>query len=179
MSKVRKEQDSRVTQELLHELYDYDAKVGQLVWTAYNGRCRHVGKSVGSKNKATGYIVTRLFGVSYGVHRLIWLYHYGRWPNNYIDHINGVKTDNRIENLRDTTPAENVRNTFNIKKTNTGYRGVNRVRAVKSAKPYKTGITVDNVIINLGRYETIEDAVAVYHTAREMLGLIPVPVLVS
>lgn len=46
---------------------------------------------------------------NYRVHRVVWALHHGKWPEHTINHINGIKTDNRIENLEDIPMMENVR----------------------------------------------------------------------
>jgi hypothetical protein len=56
----------------------------------------------------TGYIHIRVDGKNYQEHRLAWLYVHGKFPDNCIDHINGIKDDNRISNLRDVTTQENT-----------------------------------------------------------------------
>ena len=57
-----------------------------------------------------GYVVIRYAGKGYKAHRLAWLHVYGRWPNGPLDHINRLKNDNRIENLRETDDALNQHN---------------------------------------------------------------------
>lgn len=68
-----------------------------------------IGQEVGYLHK-TGYRFTEINGKSYGVHRLIWVLNHGDWPKGEIDHINGVRDDNRIENLRDVSRSENCLN---------------------------------------------------------------------
>ena len=79
--------------------------------------------SIGSLD-AYGYLVIKVKGKQYKAHRLAWFLHYGEFPKHNIDHINHIRTDNRIINLRDVTQAENNRN--NTKKINkdTGVFGV-------------------------------------------------------
>lgn len=56
-----------------------------------------------------GYTIIKLFKKKFYEHRIVWFYHYGVWPN-IIDHIDGKKSNNKLENLRNCTPAENVQN---------------------------------------------------------------------
>lgn len=60
--------------------------------------------------KVNGYKTGYVMGRAFRSHRVVWAMTYGRWPENHIDHVNGDKTDNRIENLRDITNEENTRN---------------------------------------------------------------------
>jgi hypothetical protein len=81
----------------------YDPKTGVLIW-------KKSGKEAGCYHKGKGYRVVSVNNRQYKAHRLAWLLHYGRWPNPYIDHINGVRDDNRIANLRETTTRGNGMN---------------------------------------------------------------------
>jgi hypothetical protein len=84
---------------------------------------RHAGKTVGVR-RSDGYVSVGLNNRRILGHRLVWLYLYGEWPPNHIDHINRVKWDNRPENLRLATVAENTNN-CKIRKNNTsGFKGV-------------------------------------------------------
>ncbi|HIE8239221.1 TPA: HNH endonuclease [Salmonella enterica] len=78
--------------------------------------------------------VRRLFKV----HRLIYWLHTGIWPNGHVDHINGDTLDNRIENLREATAAQNQHNKFNPQYSPTGYVGV-----VKRVGHYAAQVTID------------------------------------
>ena len=102
-----------LTAEKLHSILHYDPATGQFTWKwRINGRMRPdprcLGKIAGTKNKS-GYVAIGIDGKLYRAGRLAWLYFYGSWPTNTIDHINHDRTDNRICNLRDITNAENVR----------------------------------------------------------------------
>lgn len=57
-----------------------------------------------------GYVVATHLGVQYMIHRVVWLLHHGTWPKGQIDHINGIRNDNRIENLRECSIAQNAMN---------------------------------------------------------------------
>lgn len=105
---------SLITAERLRELVEYDQHTGAFTqranYVGTRGARWAVGRLVGHV-AATGYLTMRLDGRLYQAHRLAWLYAYGRWPDADIDHINGVRTDNRIANLRDVTNAVNRQNT--------------------------------------------------------------------
>ena len=92
-------------------------------------------KKAGSKHNM-GYVRVYMLGKNYLQHRLVWLWMNGSFPENDIDHINHIKTDNRIENLRDATRKENLRN---CKKSNSrsGIRGVIYQEVIKNGKVYR------------------------------------------
>jgi len=97
--------------ELLNEILDYNPNSGE--FTHKNRDWPNAwrnGKKAGCANCVSGYIQIRIGGEIYYAHRLAWLITYGSWPKNQIDHINGVRNDNRIANLRDVTSYKNQRN---------------------------------------------------------------------
>jgi|DEB0MinimDraft_3_1074331.scaffolds.fasta_scaffold20825_2 hypothetical protein len=91
-----------LTRNRLRELFDYDQETGELARKVPTGRPRK-----GSKARYRRHNVD---GVDYYEHRLVWLYVYGDWPTKDIDHINGDRYDNRIDNLREVTVAQNHMN---------------------------------------------------------------------
>ena len=95
-----------IPQNVLLSLFDYDTETGSLY--------RRKGSSVKEVKKLDkwGYITVSL-NVNkkrfyFFAHRVVWMMVHGEWPEHTIDHINGVKTDNRIQNLRDITSLENI-----------------------------------------------------------------------
>ena len=101
-----------ISQEELKERYDYHPD-GYLTFRYTKGRATK-GEKVGYPMNR-GYLATNVDGKSILMHRLIWLYHYGEIETTYvIDHINRDKTDNRIENLRCITSAQNNVNKSNL-----------------------------------------------------------------
>lgn len=99
-----------ITQHELQNILDYNQLTGVFVWKNPTKYKRSVlGKKAGSLT-CNGYIGVRINKKSYLMHRLAWLYVYGKFPNNHIDHINGNRIDNRIINLRDVPQRENARN---------------------------------------------------------------------
>lgn len=123
--------------------------------------------SLGCHDRA-GHLKTVIYyngdRINFAVHRLIFLMHYEYLPD-FIDHINGKRDDNRIENLRAVTTSENNRNRPVSKHSTSGAKGV--IYNKNSTKPWNARIRYDNKIHSLGYYHTIEEASAVYQRAAE------------
>lgn len=95
----------------------YNPETGEIIWIDKPGKRVQIGNIAGGLNtsKNQGYIQIRFNKKLYLAHRIAWYLHYGVWPQNYIDHINGIRTDNKISNLRDVTVKENNNNPNNIR----------------------------------------------------------------
>ena len=117
MSPATLEKQATLTQERLRELLDYDPETGIFRWRASTGR--KAGSEAGCLSHF-GYRVIRINDQLYYAHRLIWLYVHGVWPSDQLDHINGVRLDNRLWNLREATNSENQ---GNRKVTRNGLKG--------------------------------------------------------
>lgn len=89
---------------------EYKKETGQLVWKNNRGTLACKGKVAGYKH-AEGYLMLEYKGKGYLQHRIVWYLHHAAWPKGEIDHINGNKADNRIENLRDVPKRTNLTNT--------------------------------------------------------------------
>lgn len=100
-----KEKKSTLTAEWLREHMVYVPETGTFMWKV-RGPGRTVGKVLG-KSGPLGYSQIKVNNILYYAHRLAWLYVHGVWANGQIDHIDGVKTNNAISNLRVATPAQN------------------------------------------------------------------------
>jgi len=114
-----------ITQELLKEYVTYEPLTG--VFTKRKKKHSRdntvkVGEQLGHLS-GDGYIHFAFFGKKRKAHRLAWLYVYGELPNSLIDHIDGDKTNNKINNLRLASFEQNAANRH-VVKSKTGYRGV-------------------------------------------------------
>ena len=141
-----------ITQSQLHQMFEY-REDGNLIhrYTVKGGKQK--GDVAGSPHNA-GYRQICIDRKKYLIHRLIWCYHYGQMPTQ-IDHINGKRSDNRIENLRECSYSENHGNR-RLSSTNTsGYKGVFLDKRDGFWMVYVAGEYV-------GRYKTIEDAACAY-----------------
>ena len=139
--------------ELLRSLAHYDPETGYFTWLKARTNRVKVGGKVGAISN--GYLDTSIDGKRYKLHRLAYLYMTGKLPVNQIDHINGIKTDNRWVNLREVTNKENQKNTKRPKNNKTGLIGVSKI---KGKDKWYSSIMVDGRTINLGIYSTIFDA---------------------
>jgi hypothetical protein len=142
--------DHTLTAARLRELTEY--RDGALYWRPGFGKTTG---PLGSRAGRNGRLQVFVDGVPRYVHRLIWLYHHDEWPEGQVDHINGDKHDNRIENLRVVTASENTQNV--------NRRGVSRDR--RSGR-WRARIMVDGKSINLGQFTTEAEALDEYRRAK-------------
>ena len=148
---------SHVTQERLKELLDYDSSTGIFTW-------KDTGKIAGRGYKKQ-YIDISIDGETFKAHRLAWLYVYGGIVPQILDHRDGIKYNNAIDNLRACTKSENEANKF-LQRNNTS--GVKGIWLQKSGK-WRAAIMKDNKRIHLGYYSTKEEAYAAYCEAAERI----------
>jgi len=119
-------------------------------------RSKEVGDLAGTPD-TRGYLVINLLGRQWKVHRLVWLKEYGYLPKYNIDHINGIKDDNRPSNLRDVPQKVNVNNPKNrIRSNNTS--GYKNVSWCKVKKKWVVRKWVCGKYVHLGYFKSIEEA---------------------
>ena len=153
-----------LTQARLKEVLHYDPETGVFKWVVLISNVK-AGAVAGSKHNK-GYLMISIDSKRYLSHRLAWFYIHGWWPTDQIDHINGVKDDNRLCNLREATPAENARNT-GIRATNTsGYKGVSLRKEIKK---YAARVRHNGRCFFLGYFDCPKEAHAAYCAAAEKL----------
>ena len=141
----------------LQEVFKYNKITGKLYWRVSPANNVFSGDLCGTVCKSTGYTCVWYKNTKYLAHRIIWAIIYKQDPGQFfIDHINRIKTDNRVENLRLATPAENVSN----RPTKGAYFTRNRWRAQIQTKGKS---------IHLGYYSTEAEAVQAYQKAASEL----------
>lgn len=138
----------------------YDPATGEFRWVRPASNRVKPGDVAGSLMR-NGYITIMLDGQAVLAHRLAWLITHGVEPSGHIDHINGVKTDNRACNLRDVTPAENAQNRHAVSSA-TGYLGVMQ----RPSGRFGAYMTTGKVSKCLGTFDTAEEASSAYWEAR-------------
>ena len=148
-----------ITQDRLKDLFDYELETGKLVWRNC-ARDYMNGREAGVINNR-GYRYIRIDGVMRLAHRLVWLREFGTEPVN-IDHVNRVKTDNRLCNLREATRQQNNANRPMAKKKSGLPHGVQRV---SYSKTYRASIKVNHKSIHLGSFATPDEAREAYRKA--------------
>lgn len=157
---------NRITQSRLKECLEYNQETGEFRWLVSTTRRVMVGDVAGCVRKTDGYVLVRIDCRLYLAHRLAWLYVYGTWPKGMLDHVNRVKRDNRIQNLREATKSENAQNSESCKNNKSGFRGV--CWNVHYSK-WQAKINLDRKQINLGLFADPKVASDCYEAARERL----------
>jgi hypothetical protein len=155
-----------VTEKRLKEVLEYNPQTGLFTWKTkkYN----NANTSGAGCVKNGGYVSIMVDGKNYYAHRLAWVYVFGNSPIGQIDHINSIKNDNRIENLRDVSAVINMQNKVKALSSNksTGLLGVTYV---KKNGTYTAQIRVDGKKINLGFFKTATEGYEAYLSAKRKL----------
>lgn len=160
--------------EVLRQLLRYEPETGKLFWKerdrslfASQRACstwnaRYAGTEAFTVNDGYGYRQSSIFRCIAKAHRVVWAMVHGQWPSDQIDHINGKKDDNRLENLRQATNAQNMRNLGAYANNTSGSKGV---CWHKGARKWMAQITVDGKCRYLGLFAKKQDAVDAYAKA--------------
>lgn len=164
MSRPSLTKQELLTAERAREIFSYDPMTGQVRRRITLGRRMKAGALVGSPS-SSGYLQLGYEYKKFQLHRVIWLYVYGTWPTHFIDHINGVRDDNRLANLREADDAQNAANS--APKYGRPFKGVIR----HSRRRWTAQIHHAGQNIYLGSFKSPEDASAAYASkARELKG---------
>lgn len=144
-----------ITQSQLKEVLHYNKDTGIFTWVKSGSGVRKTLQA--GSLQIRGYSQITINNKSYYAHRLAWLYIKGVWPKTHIDHINGIKYDNRIENLRDIPQRKNCQNY-------TTHRGGKLVGCYfkKQTNKWIAQIRINNKVTHIGYYNTELEAHKAY-----------------
>lgn len=143
------------SQERVQTLLDYDRDTGVFRWRQTRGGVR--AGAIAGRIDANGYIEVGLDGRLIKAHRLAWIHAHGSIGQGLvIDHKNGVKTDNRLTNLRAVTPSENGRNRHRP----AGRNPIAGVSWDKARQKWRADAKVDGKCVTVGRYASVSEACA-------------------
>lgn len=159
---------SLLSQSSLKELLDYDHDTGALRWKIRKSSTVQAGDVAGKIRK--GYVVISIDCREYLGHRLAWLYVYGKWPSGDLDHINHVRDDNRIENLR---IADHAMNSKNNKMHVNNTSGVMGVRWREKQQRWNVNITSCGKQMFLGSFVDFFEACCARKSAENKHGYHP------
>lgn len=153
-----------ITQDQVRELFDY--RNGELYWKKYRSSNAQKGDLAGSISKGTGYRTIRINGKSYQAHRVIFLWHHDYLPE-FLDHIDGDKLNNNINNLREATKSQNATNSkntkyYNGKPTSSGFKGVHWH---KQREKWQSRISINGKRKHLGLFTSEIKAARSYNRA--------------
>ena len=160
-----------LTQKELKRLFNYneeDGKFTRLVTVGRGKRCK-AGEIAGYAHKS-GYRFMKISGKAYAEHRVVWMYVFGEFPDGEIDHIDHVRGNNRIKNVRVVTRIENMKNQLKRDCNKSGFTGV---RFHKATQKWVANITNKGKQLHLGLYEDIKDAVIARREAEIRYGYSP------
>lgn len=157
----------KLTQEIIKELLHYDPDTGIFTWKErdikwftsdwnYKIWNNKWPNKICSSTMSDGYLRVCVLGKTYKQHRLAYLYMTGKWPNNMIDHEDGIKSNNKWSNLRLVNNSGNQKNAKLSTRNKTGYVGVS---FCKNTNKYKSFIMDNKSKIHLGYFDKLEDAV--------------------
>jgi hypothetical protein len=151
-----------VSESRLREVLSYCPTTGHFMWLKRLSKNVPAGRTAGAV--CQGYLRIKVDGKLFAAHRLAWLFVYGVWPAQELDHIDCDRANNRIANLRLASSSQNKANTA-PKRTNTsGYKGV---RFHSQRRRWNARITVAGQQVSLGMFDDAEEAHLAYVAAAQ------------
>lgn len=155
--------ETEETAKLIFEFLDYNPETGNFTWKAKRRGRRKPGMSAGCIHPH-GYVRISINYRLYNAHRIAWLFITGKWPQKFIDHIDGNPANNKASNLRE---ANTLQNGANRKMSTANTSGIKGVSFVKNTQKWGAWIKVNGKSKNLGNFQTKEEAAEAYKKAAQ------------
>jgi len=165
MTEARKAKETEEAKALALSSLTYDPEMGIFRWMTAGKNTRGIGTIAGYLHPS-GYRYIKIGQVRFSCQRLAWLFHTGQWPKENIDHINTVRSDNRISNLREATNSQNNFNSPMKPNNTTGFKGVSWS---KRDKKYRAQISANGQRRLIGVFDDPQDAAHAYNMAAARL----------
>lgn len=151
----------------LRRLIDYNPDTGEMKWKVRISNRFRAGSPALASVKNSGHLHGLIHRKPFHAHRVAWAIHYGEWPSGFIDHINGVRDDNRISNLRIVTRRGNAMN----RRPNSGKSsGLPHGVSVRANGRYFAQIQHNGKNHHLGYFDSPEAAESAYVKAKHEMG---------
>ncbi len=157
-------QANELTAEYLRSVLDYDPETGIFTWKVGSANQVKAGDVAGCPDGG-GYLRIKLQRRHYQAHRLAWLHTSGVWPKDQLDHINRIRTDNRVSNLREATNKQNQQNAGKRSDNKSGHPGVSWY---KQNYKWVAKIAHNRKQIHLGYFATLEEALSARKAAEKL-----------
>jgi len=154
--------NNKITSEQLKAAFHYDNATGIFTWNFRPAAFIKVGQQAGCICKTNGYVILCLNYQHFYAHRLAWFYVTGKWPQKEIDHKNGIKDDNRFENLREVSSLENKQNLRKLR----AHQAIKLMGVVKHGTKFSARIRYGGKKVSLGSFVTPELAHEAYMKAK-------------
>ena len=152
-----------LTAEYLRSVLHYEPETGIFTRKVRTSRSVKVGDVAGCPDGG-GYLRINVQSRLYRAHRLAWLYVYGEWPEDQLDHINRNRSDNRIANLRAVTNKQNGQNASKSSNNTSGHPGI---YWLKQSSKWRACIMHNYKDIHLGCFTNIEEAISARKAAEK------------
>ena len=150
------------SQNQLLKILDYNPSTGTLIWKINKGPRAKIGMIAGTN--LNGYRTIKIDGKLLYAHIIIWIMMMGESPKNTVDHINRIRDDNRWENLREATQAQQ---TYNISIHSNNTSGIPGVGWSKTLQKWQAYISINRKQLHLGYFDVIEEAIAIRKSAEQ------------
>ena len=163
--------------EYARECFAYDPDAGVLTWKVrprehftsdrgWKAANTYRAGAVAGHARKDGYVSLFIGGKAIKAHRLIWLLTHGEWPPGDLDHIDGDRANNRIDNLRVATRSQNARNKSRYRNNTSGYKGVDFVPSIRK---WRARVQTGGIRKCVGEFDTPEEAASACAAARVKL----------